>query len=73
MDVNGAKALKERLGQNGADEAPPAAEPGEVPADAPPVYHWTGKMPPQKAMPVREEGDTDRSASLFSRVVVSFR
>jgi hypothetical protein len=73
MDINGAKALKKRLDEVGADEAPPVADPADVPADAPPVYHWTGKMPPQKAMPVREEGDTDRSASLFSRLVVSFR
>jgi hypothetical protein len=38
MDVNGAKALKERL--KGANEAPPAVM--EAPEDAPPVYHWFG-------------------------------
>ena len=45
MDINGAKALKRRLGSNGADEALPVAEPADIPADAPPVYHWTGKVP----------------------------
>ena len=40
MDVNGAKALKERLGPKGADDAPPASV--DVPADASPVYHWLG-------------------------------
>ena len=45
MDIKGAKALKKRLGLNGADTAPPAAEPADIPADAPPVYHWTGKTP----------------------------
>ena len=49
MDINGAKALKERLGRNGARKASPAAEPADVPADAPPVYHWTGKAPPEQA------------------------
>jgi hypothetical protein len=71
VDINGAKALKERLGQNGADEAPPAAEPAEVPADAPPVYHWTGKMPPKPA-PAGEDS-APGNASLFSRLSLSFR
>jgi hypothetical protein len=72
MDINGAKALKKRLGLNGADEAPPAAEPADVPEDAPPVYHWTGKMPPETA-PREAEGDEPRRASLFSRLSLSFR
>ena len=72
MDINGAKALKKRLGLNGADEAPPAAEPVEVPEDAPPVYHWTGKTPPETAPPDAED-DEPRRASLFSRLSLSFR
>jgi hypothetical protein len=71
MDINGAKALKKRLGLNEADDAPPAAEPADVPADAPPVYHWTGKTPPGAAE--AEDDGEPRSASLFSRVSLSFR
>ena len=73
MDINGAKALKKRLGQNGADEAPPVPEPAEVPADAPPVYHWTGKTPAQKALPEAEDDGEPRAASMFSRLALSFR
>ena len=40
MDVNGAKALKERLGGKGGDTAPPAS--AHVSEDAPPVYRWLG-------------------------------
>jgi hypothetical protein len=72
MDINGAKALKKRLGLDGADEAPPEAEPTDVPADAPPVYHWTGKTPPEKDPDV-EEQDPPRSAALLSRLSFSFR
>lgn len=72
MDVNGAKALKKRLGLNDADEPSPAAEPADVPADAPPVYHWTGKTPPE-ATPEADDDSTPRNASLFSRLVLSFR
>jgi len=72
MDIKGAKALKKRLGLNGADTAPPAAEPADIPADAPPVYHWTGKTP-LNAAPEADDDSTPRSASLFSRLVLSFR
>jgi hypothetical protein len=73
MDINGAKALKKRLGPNGADDASPAAEPEDVPADAAPVYHWTGKRPPERD-PLKVEDEIEpRSASLFSRVSLSFR
>lgn len=73
MDINGAKALKKRLGLNGADEAPPAAEPSEVPEDAPPVYHWTGKTPAETA-PLEDEDESEpRRATLFSRLSLSFR
>jgi hypothetical protein len=72
MDIIGAKALKERLSQSGAG-APPAADPAEVPADAPPVYHWTGKAPLRSAPAETEDDSPPRSASLFSRRVLSFR
>jgi hypothetical protein len=72
MDINGAKALKKRLGRNGAHEASPAAEPADVPADAPPVYRWTGKAPPEPA-PETEEDSAPRGTSLFSRLSLSFR
>jgi hypothetical protein len=74
MDVNGAKALKRRLGADGADEAPPVDEPVDIPADAPPVFHWTGKTP---AAPVSTEtgdgGAPPRRGSLFSRLGVTHR
>ena len=74
MDINGAKALKKRLGLNGADEASPVAEPVDVPADAPPVYHWTGKTPPADAtLPEAEESSEPGRASLFSRLSFGFR
>ena len=72
MDINGAKALKKRLGLNGA-KASPAAEPADVPADAPPVYHWTGKTPPEGAEGEVEDESAPRAASLFSRLSPSFR
>jgi hypothetical protein len=72
MDIEGAKALKRRIGSNGADEAAPAVEPADIPADAPPVYRWTGKAPAATA-PSEVEDDAPRSASLFSRLSLSFR
>jgi hypothetical protein len=41
VDIEGAKALKKRLGQNRADEAPPAPE-ADIAEDALPVFHWLG-------------------------------
>lgn len=73
MDVNGAKALKKRLGLNEADDAPPAVEPSDVPADAPPVYHWTGKTPLDRAAREAEDDSASRSASLFRRLSLSLR
>lgn len=73
MDIAGAKALKQRLGPNGVDDAPRASV--EVPADAPPVYHWVGvsnladRTPPADT----DEASATDSASLFSRLGLSFR
>jgi hypothetical protein len=74
MDINGAKALKRRLGLNGAEEALPVAEPADIPAGAPPVYHWTGKTPRVKDSAETDDGSASpRSASLFSRLSPSLR
>ena len=73
MDINGAKALKERLGKNGANVGPTVGDPADVPADAPPVYHWTGKRPPETTPPDAEDGAASRRASLFSRLILSTR
>jgi hypothetical protein len=72
MDINGAKALKERLGLNGAGEAPPP-DLADVPAHAPPVYHWTGKTPGEGVSPEAEDDSASRRASLFRRLSFSFR
>lgn len=75
MDIAGAKALKQRLGPNGGDEAVPTSGTVDVPADAPPVYHWTGVSKPAAPAPESAEDDgLDASAaSLFRRLVPSFR
>ena len=74
MDVNGAKALKRRLGSEGADEALPVVEPADIPADAPPVYHWTGKTPPAADSTETDDSNASpRRASLFSRLSPSTR
>jgi hypothetical protein len=44
-----------------------------VPADAPPVYHWTGKAPPETAPAEAEDESAPRRAALFSRLSLSFR
>jgi hypothetical protein len=75
MDVKGAKALKERLGLSGADEAPPAPVDADVPEDAPPVYHWLGvaQAAPNSAPPVEEDDPGSPGASLLRRLGLSFR
>lgn len=40
MDIAGAKALKERLGEQGGEDAPAASV--DVPEAAPPVYGYLG-------------------------------
>jgi hypothetical protein len=63
MDIAGAKALKERLGEK-ATAATPAA-PADIPADAPPVYHYLGvseaPTDTQSAAPVDEPPRRPRS------------
>jgi len=72
MDIKGAKALKERLGRNGAEEAPAAPVGVDVAEDAPPVYHWVGVA---QDPPRAEEDDPPQTAgaSLFRRLGLSFR
>jgi hypothetical protein len=74
MDINGAKALKSRLGLNGADEASAAAARVDIPADAPPVYHWlgVGRTAPVDP-PAAEDDPTTTRVSLFRRLGLSFR
>jgi hypothetical protein len=75
MDVAGAKALKRRLAQHGAREAPPAAGNVDVPADAPPVYRWTGvsKAPNETPSGTAEDEIATVRASFFRRLGLSFR
>ncbi len=75
MDINGAKALKRRLGPNGADGAPPAAVTVDIPADAPPVFHWVGVPQAVRETPPAGAGDDEPAsgASLFRRLGLSFR
>jgi len=74
MDINGAKALKRRLGSNGADESLPVVEPADIPADAPPVFHWTGKTPPATASSEPDDSSAPpRRTSLFTRLSPNFR
>lgn len=73
MDIKGAKALKERLGKNEADEVP--AVPANVADDAPPVYQWTGvNQAATAARPMVDDNEADaRGISLFRRLGLSFR
>jgi hypothetical protein len=71
LDIAGAKALKERLGKNGAKEAPPSSV--EVPEDAPPVYHWLGVGRASDTPSADDDEPSAASASLFRRLALSFR
>jgi hypothetical protein len=72
MDIAGAKALKQRLGPNGTDDAPAVSV--DVPADAPPVYHWVGidTLPAGRLQRDGDDAVVD-STSLFSRLGLGFR
>jgi hypothetical protein len=69
MNIDGAKALKRRLGPHGTDDARP--DPADVPEDAPPVYRWFG-VTPENPPPDDEEPATS-GTSLFRRLGLSFR
>jgi hypothetical protein len=74
MDIKGAKALKERLGSNGTDEAPSVSTDADVSEDAPPVYQWLGVS--QEVPETQPEADDEPDApttSLFRRLGLSFR
>jgi len=73
MDINGAKALKRRLGHSGADEAPPAS--ADVPEDAPPVYRWVGvrQAAPEALSAAAEDEPAPRKVSLFRRLGLNLR
>ena len=73
MDINGAKALKERLSLNGRGEAAPAPVEVEIPEDAPPVYHWTGVPQTTPDASVDEDEEPTPNTSLFRRLGLSFR
>jgi hypothetical protein len=75
MDIAGAKALKERLGSNEADETPFAA--GASVGDAPPVFNWFGVRHREPEAQVQAADVDDRhgarTASLLRRLGLSFR
>lgn len=71
MDIAGAKALKERLGEKAAEEGTPPTPP-DVHEDAPPVYHWTGVNHPVLEADA-EESPADRRVSKLLRLGLSFR
>ena len=67
MDINGAKALKQRLGPRAADAALPSAS-VDVSADAPPVFHWFGVSQPPSSTPPAAENEPRSGPSLFRRL-----
>jgi len=72
MDIDGAKALKERLEQRGAAQPRPAS--GDVPEDAPPVYHWLGvsRTPDRGAPAPADEAAGGDRRSWFGRAWFGF-
>ena len=73
MDINGAKALKERLGLHGASEARAPRSPATVHADAPPVYHWLGVSQIAPSTAARADDSATPRPSFFRRLGLSFR
>jgi hypothetical protein len=75
MDIAGAKALKERLGSNQAEETPFAV--GASVGDAPPVFKWFGVRHREPGAPAQAADVDDqhgaRTASLLRRLGLSFR
>ena len=75
MDIAGAKALKKRLGERGADAASAAPAAGDVSEDAPPVFHWFGVGRTASDAESPDTGD-DLAApgvALFRKLGLSFR
>jgi hypothetical protein len=55
LDIDGAKALKERLARSGRVPAQPASI--EISEDAPPVYHWfSARTSSDSAPPAPSDG-----------------
>jgi hypothetical protein len=73
MDIEGAKALKRRLGPGEAQDSSLPVDSVEIPADAPPVYHWTGKTPSETRTTDAEEQQAADGAALFRRLGLSSR
>jgi hypothetical protein len=73
VDIEGAKALKRRLGPSEVDEASLPADVADIPADAPPVYHWTGKTPSEARSTEVDEHTTPDGVALFRRLGLSPR
>jgi hypothetical protein len=72
MDIAGAKALKERLGANAAeDQAPPARDGAHE--DVPPVYHWTGVSQPDSPAADGDDAPAERGVAKFLRLGLSLR
>jgi hypothetical protein len=70
MDIAGAKALRERLGEKSEEDTTP---PGRVTSRRrSAVFHWTGvSQPGLKAD--RDDTSVDRGVSKFLRLGLSFR
>jgi hypothetical protein len=73
LDINGAKALKKRLGLNGTGEAAPTPADVDIAAGAPPVYHWLGVPQAESERLDAEDDSATLGTKLFSRLGLSFR
>jgi hypothetical protein len=71
MDINGAKALKARLGPKRTGEAARAPAELDIAEDAPPVFRWLGV--PQSAPDAADDDPAAPGATLFRRLGLSFR
>jgi len=71
MDINGAKALRQRIGEKPAPDPQPAS--GDISEDAPPVYRWTGVSKPAGQAPPVDDDEAPAGVSLFQRLGLSSR
>jgi hypothetical protein len=64
---------RSRKGLDAADEAPPAS--GDVPDDAPSVFHWlgVGNAPYEAASTDADDEPTAKSLAMFRRLGLSVR